>query len=115
MTGLHHITVNTTPGDTTVTVDGTPLTVEAVTIQAATGHIPHVLIRLPATGTIEVEGLLDIEQAATPGNLVRSIDPAELRRLDTETMTGRSLADDPYANLLNIVADLLDQTGEDKS
>ena len=50
----------------------------------------------------------------TPGELVRSIDPQQLRELDAERMGGAALSEDPYAATLAIVADLLDRlTGQD--
>lgn len=116
MTGLHDIEVAVDPGGATVVVDGAPIgPVAAVTIQAAQGQVPQVLVQLATRGSIRVEGTIDIEAALSPGDLVRSLDPDRLRQADIDSLPNRSLATDPYATTLTVVADLLDQiTGADQ-
>lgn len=117
MDGLHDIEVTAGFQGPTVTVDGQALDgVQAVAVQAAPGNVPQVVVQLAAGATVKVHGVLDVEAAATPGDLVRSIDPQRLRELDVEQMTSRPMSADPYAATIAIVADLLDQmTGQDSN
>ena len=118
--GLHDIEISAIPGGTSVTVDGKPLQgVQAVTLRAAQGQVPQVVVQIAAGASVRLHGLLEVAEAATPGDLVRSIDPQRLRELDDERSTTgfRSFASDPYQANIEIIADLLDemtgQGGED--
>ena len=117
MDGLHDIEVTAGFQGPTVTVDGQALDgVQAVAVQAAPGNVPQVVVQLAAGATVKVHGVLDVEAAATPGDLVRSIDPQRLRELDVEQMTSRPMSADPYAATIAIVADLREQmTGQDSN
>lgn len=90
--------------------DATPL-VHGITFDAAAGEPSRLALHLrPQAGTIEGVAIIGQVVNAPTGDLVRQIDPSQVRALHADRMD--PVTSDPYAAMLEIVADLLDQMSD---
>ena len=98
---------------TTVEVDGRDVSnkLAGLTFEAAASDINHLALHLgPRAGTIEGVAVIGQVIDTPTGDLVRMIDPSQVRALHAERMD--PVTSDPYAAMLEIVADLLDQMAD---
>lgn len=99
----------------TVEVDGRDVSdhVAGLAFDAGHGNISRLTLHLrPTAGAIEGVAIVDqiVQEVGAVGDQVRRLDPEQVRQLVAER--NLTLTDDPYAAMLEIVADLLDQTAE---
>lgn len=110
---LHHFHVDTDPRTgSRLVVDGVDLSDKIAGLELAAGHGVGgnrlTLYVKPSVGSIDGYAVVEQIVAAPPGDAIRNIDPQLVRQLHAERGLG-TLTDDPYAAMLDIVADLLDQ------
>ena len=97
----------------TVEVDGRDVSdrVAGLTFDAAPGQLTHLALHLrPQAGSIEGVAVIGQVIDTPTGDLVRMIDPSQVRELHAERAD--PVTSDPYAAMLEIVADLLDQMAD---
>lgn len=94
-----------------VEVDGRDVTsqIAGVSFEAGNGDVACLTLHVrPQAGVIE--GVAVIEQVGTGGtlgDLIRQLDPSQIRALHAERMD--PVTTDPYQAMLEIAADLIDQ------
>ena len=102
-------------GEASIVIDGHDLTrlVEAVTMTAEAGDTASVALHLRRGLDVAVTAAAAVHiDPGLIGDDVRSLDPNDVRaRVDQRRLT---MADDPYAAILDVVAELLDE-GDDRS
>ena len=97
----------------TVEVDGRDITaqVAGLTVDVGHGDVTRLTLHVrPHTGTIEGVAVIEQAVAGPPSDLVRQLDPSIIR--ERHMARGDTVTADPYQAMLDIVADLLDQTGD---
>lgn len=106
---LTPFTIDARPGGGNITVNGeTVHGVSALRLDCADDAIPTLTLVTFAEGTVEGEGNVEYETGpfGTPADLVRQLDPAEVRERVADL--ARTMRDDPYAAMLEVVADMIE-------
>lgn len=104
---LPKFTIDARPGHTLVTVDDKPIGgVSAVQLVARPGEIPTLTVAIDADGTVSGQGNVDYE-TVNISDRIRELDPGQIR--DMVEGDDLDMAQDPYALMLMVVADLIDE------